>query len=274
MYLYPEDLDSDYIEIYDGDELYDEDGAEAGEEVIEIEAPDEAGEEAIEAGDLDEDGFDIIYEEPEMDVSPIFAPVILIGVLVIMLIAIAIGVAVGAFLLNPAQVGLRKFFIDNAGDANAGLNKKNIGLAFSDNYMKVVGSMFTTGLFKFLWSLLLIIPGIYKSYQWRLVPYIISEDPAITGKEARRKSAEMMNGSKWGAFVLDLSFLGWIILGALTLGILNLVFTNPYKAATDAELYLALSGGRERVVASDAEAVNRDEETIVTFDVDEEPVNE
>ena len=167
---------------------------------------------------------------------------------------------------------LQKFFIDNATDHTTGLNRNNIGVAFNENYMKVVGSMFTTGLFTALWCLLLIFPGIYKAYCWRLVPYIISENPGITGAEARDRSAMMMNGSKWDSFVLDLSFLGWKILGAFTLGILNIVFTNPYQDATNAELYLTLSGRPSEIAAP----VKFTEESApeVEFEFDQEGMND
>ena len=56
----------------------------------------------------------------------------------------------------------------------------------------------------------------------------------------------MMNGSKWASFVLDLSFIGWKLVGAITFGIVNIVFTNPYEAATDTELYLTLKGNDEQ----------------------------
>ena len=164
----------------------------------------------------------------------------LVGILIIILIIVLSCLSI--FVLNPLKVGLRKFFTDNATDPNAGLSKNNIGLAFSDKYMSVVGAMFTTKLFIGLWALLLIIPGIYKALQWRMVEFIISENPGISGKEARKQSKEMMQGSKWASFVLDLSFLGWKLLGGLTLGILNVVFTNPYEAATESELWLHLSG--------------------------------
>lgn len=208
--------------------------------------------------------------------SSLIAPAIIAAVMVVVLIAAAFGAAIGIFLLNPLQVGLRKFFRDNAGNPSTGLDRTNVGMAFHDSsYMKIVGSMFTTGLFTFFWALLMIIPGIYKAYCWRLVPYIISEDPSITGKEARARSAEMMYGSKWASFVLDLSFLGWKLLGLLTLGILNLVFTNPYQAATDAELYLALSGGGTEVKpeAAAAPAVDAARET-VEFVIDQEGMDE
>lgn len=55
--------------------------------------------------------------------------------------------------------------------------------------------------------------------------------------DALRKSKEMMKGHRWNTFVLNLSFLGWKLLGVLTLGILDIFYTNPYVDATDAELY-------------------------------------
>ena len=229
-----------------------------------------------ENGDIDIDGFEI--DDPE--VSPgeaLIAPAIIAAVIVIVLVAIVLGTVLGIFVFNPLQVGLRKFFIENANDHTTGLSKKNVGAAFGENYMKIVGSMFTTGLFTALWTLLLIIPGIYKAYCWRLVPYIISEDPAVTGREAREQSAKMMDGSKWASFVLDLSFIGWKILGAFTLGILNLVFTNPYQDATDAELYLALSGRPTAISAPEGEAhaaSAKPEAPEVVFEFDQEEVNE
>lgn len=191
----------------------------------------------------DHDGsFDDTYEETGFhQTNSVLGTAILGGIAMSIVFAIlAFAVVINAFLLNPLHVGLRKFFIDNSSDERAGLNRNNIGLAFRSGYMNIVGAMFTTGLFTFLWSLLLIIPGVIKSYEWRMVPYLLAENPELTGADARQKSSEMMNGSKMDAFVLDLSFIGWYLLGAITLGIANLVWSNPYKAATDAELYLAL----------------------------------
>jgi uncharacterized membrane protein len=121
----------------------------------------------------------------------------------------------------------------------------NVGSVFGRDYRNIVFSMLGTQLINMLWTLLLIVPGIYKAYCWRLVPFIIADNPEISGKEARARSAAMMNGSKWASFVLDLSFIGWKLVGAITLGILNIVFTNPYEAATEAELYLALKDRAE-----------------------------
>ncbi len=162
------------------------------------------------------------------------------AVLFLILIAVIVGLMVTALVLNPLNVGARKFFIQNASDPQTSVDGKNVGFGFGKNYRDIVFSMFGTQILNLLWTLLLIVPGIYKAYCWRLVPYIIAEDPGISGRKARVLSAEMMNGSKWASFVLDLSFIGWRLVGALTVGILNIVFTNPYQAATETELYLTL----------------------------------
>lgn len=217
-----EDYDYDYD--YDYDDMYDDDFDVDGEYE-------------------DIDDIDDIEDVPELSGDSSLPPIFGIALLIVFLVILAIGLAISAFLFNPLKVGLQKFFLDNANDPKTGLNKNNIGVAFNNgNYMKVVGSMFSTDIFTILWSMLFIIPGIYKAYCWRMVPYIVSENPTISGKEARAISTKMMDGNKWAAFVLDLSFLGWLLLGVLTLNILNLVFTNPYIYATDAELYLTLSG--------------------------------
>ena len=135
--------------------------------------------------------------------------------------------------INPLEVGCRSFFVRNA-EAPAALGE--LGRGFSP-YGRSVGTMFLRGLFQFLWSLLFVIPGIIKHYSYRMVPYILADQPELSGAAAITRSREMMNGQKWNAFVLDLSFLGWHILSALTLGILGVFYVNPYQAATNAELY-------------------------------------
>ena len=162
------------------------------------------------------------------------------AIVALILIAVLVGLMVCALILNPLNVGARKFFIQNASDPETSVNGENIGFGFGRNYRNIVFTMFGTQIFNLLWALLLIIPGIYKAYCWRMVPYILADDPEVLGKDARAMSEEMMYGSKWASFVLDLSFIGWRLVGALTFGILNIVFTNPYQAATETELYLTL----------------------------------
>ena len=94
-------------------------------------------------------------------------------------------------------------------------------------------------IFVFLWSMLFIIPGIVKSLAWSQVPYLLAENPGMSGKRARELSDQMTMGHKWDLFVLGLSFIGWNLLGALACGV-GVLFVAPYVQATYAEAYAFL----------------------------------
>ena len=79
--------------------------------------------------------------------------------------------------------------------------------------------MFLMQVYLFLWSLLFAIPGIIKSYSYRLVPYILADNPDMNSDDAITLSREMMNGQKFEVFVLDLSFFLWWILSSITFNI-------------------------------------------------------
>lgn len=141
------------------------------------------------------------------------------------------------FIGYALEVGGRRYFVRTAQSINDG---ENFRFAFTGgNYAGILGTMFLRALFTFLWFLLLIIPGIVKTYAYSMVPYILADNPRIGADEAIRLSNEMTRGHKWEMFVLDLSFIGWYILGAIALGI-GVFFVNPYYDATKAELYLVL----------------------------------
>lgn len=99
---------------------------------------------------------------------------------------------------------------------------------------------FLRGLYTFLWALLFIIPGIVKSYAYAMTPFIMEENPNLTANEAITASKEMMQGHKGRLFWLDLTFFGWLLLCALTLGIGNL-FLAPYMNASRAAFYKDLA---------------------------------
>ena len=167
---------------------------------------------------------------------------IVIGLIVfiISLFIMAIGLAVRYLLLVPFEYGCRKFFRKNL-DEPAKLS--NIVYVFDSHYKNIVKTAFLTDLFIWLWSLLFIVPGIIKAYQYRLVPYIMSENPNMNFKDAQAESTRLMQGNKWKSFVLDLSFIGWDILSLLTWGMLEIFYVGPYKASTDAALYESLKYG-------------------------------
>jgi len=175
-------------------------------------------------------------EEVQQIVSVVSA--ILLMLVIIVVIGSILGILLGIFVRNPFEVGGCHFFLQNAshpaviGDLMFGFRK--------GNYKKAVSVQFFRGLYTSLWSLLLLIPGIVKSYEYAMIPYILAENPAIRRKEAFARSKAMMRSNKWRVFVLDLSFVGWFLLNSLTFGLLGLFYINPYRHATMAELYWAL----------------------------------
>ena len=88
-----------------------------------------------------------------------------------------------------------------------------------------------------LWSLLLIVPGVIKSYEYRLVPYLVKDHPELSANQTLALSSKMMQGNRWQSFVLDLSFVGWFLLGLVTLNLGNIFWTFPYQDNADAALY-------------------------------------
>ena len=93
-----------------------------------------------------------------------------------------------------------------------------------------------TSLFTFLWSLLFVIPGIVKMYAYSMAYYIKLDHPDYGWKACIDESRQLMDGHKWEKFVLDLCFLGWIIVGSLCLGV-GTLWVTPYMEATNAQFY-------------------------------------
>ncbi len=149
-----------------------------------------------------------------------------------------VGLLLGILVINPLAVGCYAFFKKNSEFGPTQIDELKTG--FVPSWGRNVLAMFLTGLFTALWTLLFIIPGLVKMYSYRLVPYILADDPNIEAAEAITLSRQMMDGNKGRAFLLDLSFIGWILLTIITLGFAGIFYVNPYKSATDAELYLAI----------------------------------
>lgn len=98
---------------------------------------------------------------------------------------------------------------------------------------------FLIGLYTLLWSLLFVIPGIIKGFSYSQAMYIIADNPNMRARDAIRLSSQMMDGHKMDLFILQLSFIGWAILGVFTLGLLY-IWLEPYMQATYTNFYLSL----------------------------------
>jgi len=137
------------------------------------------------------------------------------------------------------QLGYTKFLL-----AQQDGKEYEIKDLFSQFHRFTVGFLqtFLRGLYIVLWSLLLFIPGIIKSLSYAMTPFILTDHPELTASQAIRRSMELMQGHKWDLFVLNLTFLGWELLNALTLGI-GSFWLNPYKNAAYAAFYREITAG-------------------------------
>ena len=113
-----------------------------------------------------------------------------------------------------------------------------------DRFGQGFAQAFLRRLYTFLWGLLLIIPGIVKSYSYAMTPYIMAENPEMTAGEAIKASMELMDGHKGELFTLDLTFIGWNLLSLATLNLGN-IWLNPYKNAARTAFYKDLTAANK-----------------------------
>lgn len=110
-----------------------------------------------------------------------------------------------------------------------------MGEGFKD-YGRILGTMLLSSVYQFLWILLLIVPGIIKGYSYALTPYLLKDHPELKFNAAIEESMRLMSGNKMRLFLLDLSFIGWFLLGLITFGIAFLWIT-PYWNTARAAFY-------------------------------------
>lgn len=159
---------------------------------------------------------------------------LLIIALIFSFITIAIGGCFG--------YGMCKYFLNFVRTGNAELSYIFTGFSYgSHTIMRSFVLSLLMSIFVFLWSLLLIIPGIIATYRYKQAFFILADDDNITPREALRASSEMMNGHKWELFVLELSFIGWIFLTIITFGI-GFIFLVPYMETAYTNYYEYLRG--------------------------------
>lgn len=175
-------------------------------------------------------------EMGEVQMMAITVALIAVFVVVVLLLMACV-YALTVFLYNPFYTGVCRFMLKSVDDK---AEVKEVTYGFDHSYKNVVKAMFHMDIRVFAWTLLFIVPGIYKKYQYQMVPYILAEHPDMNYREALQLSRDIMNGEKWHAFVLDLSFILWHMLGMITCGIVELFFVSPYVYLTHAALYRRL----------------------------------
>ena len=144
---------------------------------------------------------DMIYKKL---IGPVYAGMYASFLLILIMIVISAGLLFRIFVGNLFEVGGCRFYEEN-----------------SEHKTRIA------------W----IIDGFVKSYEYKMIPYILAENPQISRKRAFELSKQMMDGQKGDAFVLDLSFIGWEFLSFITLGIVQIFYVGPYINVTWAEFY-------------------------------------
>ncbi len=161
--------------------------------------------------------------------ASVFATIM--GILLIFLVwAIVVFIIGGATTLGYAKYNLN--IIDD--------NDPKFGDLFSQYHRLGTGfgMQFFRALFTFLWSLLLVIPGIIASYRYYMTPFILVENPGMTAREAIRESKELMKGNKWRLFCLGFSFIGWELLAGLVMWVAIMLTLAPMMFAGMSDGYI------------------------------------
>lgn len=143
------------------------------------------------------------------------------------------GVIAVYIIVPPLSIGMVMIYLDVTYGDEIDLSRLFKGF----NMMgKTIGLFLLILLFTYLWMLLFIIPGIIKAYSYSMSFYILAENPDMTAREALNESKLIMQGHKWEFFVLELSFILWILLGVVTFG-LALIYVEPYMQLTYTNFY-------------------------------------
>ena len=162
---------------------------------------------------------------------PIFKPL-----LAFLSILAAIQLIIG----GPVMLGYNRFKLQRLDGEEA---KFSDLFSCFDRFLDGLWMRIRTILQVFAWSLLFVIPGIVASYRYAMVPYLMADHPDMSVAQAFDRSKAMMNGHKGELFLLHLSFIGWLLLSAITLGLAGLVIA-PYMQFAEGAFYRNLAADR------------------------------
>ena len=157
---------------------------------------------------------------------------------IFIVLAALVYISILIFVTDTYKVAFRRIFLEGYNYDHI-KSSRFLFLFRVKKAIKAAITIFVATLFELLWDLT-IVGGIIKYYSYYLVPYIVAENPDIKTLDAITLSRKMMNGHKWECFKLELTFIGWELLGACTLGVSQIFFSNPYQEATYVNYYIYL----------------------------------
>lgn len=157
--------------------------------------------------------------------------------------------SVVSLLLLPLSYGYNMAFLANARTKKS-FAVQDLFEGFKD-YGRILGTLLLENVYIVLWFLLLIVPGIIKSYSYAMTVYILKDEPELKFNSAIEKSMAMMQGHKFDLFYLQLTFIGWALLCILTFGI-GFLWLCPYMASATAHFYDEVKADYEARTAASA----------------------
>ena len=186
-------------------------------------------------------GKEAMMQQRKISILLVLSIIVLSGVYLLVGRIPAVGflLAIAAsFLLIAWSINVYGEFIKVYKRETASLDEVSSGLKV--NFWRKVGGVYWLYLWVFLWSLLLIIPGIVKFISYYFTAYILADCPEVKATDALKLSMRMTQGHKMDIFIFLLSWIGWLILSVLTLGILYIVYVGPYWYTAESGLYLEI----------------------------------
>ncbi len=159
-----------------------------------------------------------------------------ISVLILTILGLGIIALTYIFVGNVMVIGKNRYFLEQRRYNDTKIDK----LLFPYRIKKTLHLSYILlikNIYQLLWSFT-IIGGFIKHYTYLMIPYVLAENPNITKDEAFELSKEMMDGHKMEVFKLDVSLIGWKILGAFTYNLSNIFYYNVYRESLFTELYM------------------------------------
>jgi hypothetical protein len=148
---------------------------------------------------------------------------------------VAAAIVFAVFVKNPLEYSIKSWFRHQTDGTSEG---RILEVFRSPDYGRIVETMFKRDLMIFLYSLLLVIPGIMKAYEYYFVPQLLEEHPELSPQEILDLCSDMTNGRKGDLFSFDFSFIGWYLLEMITAGISGIIWSFGYRNMSRQLLFL------------------------------------
>jgi len=143
---------------------------------------------------------------------------------------------------GPFGVGMAQYFLQLVRRQEPGVGTMFTGFS---RFWRNIFAWVLQVVFVLLWALLLVVPGVIAGLRYSMLWFVLADDPELTARQALQRSKDLTKGHLRDLFVLALSFLGWILLGIVTLGI-GFLWIVPYIQTTWALVYEGLKAAQTR----------------------------